>query len=229
MIAFRPSDDNSNLHALVKLNRVHNLYDIRDEKSQPVSWETAQGRIILENCVHNATNYDDVIADLVARLGGVSQENREVLWNRAVSLVMEHYHHEHVKVTQEALKQKSWLHKLMQQAQVTSARSLTQKLDEWSDKIKQFAKLENSQRSLQTWNDTYRVQRDLVKKVLEDEKISPEILLKVNEIYSTRSVNRAVQVGSNLFDLKESEILKLVKSSLRYYKKDNNNDKNCKS
>ncbi len=91
-------------------------------------------------------------------------------------------------------------------------------MDNWSNQIKDIAKLENSQRSLQTWNDTYRVQRDLVKKLLLDESVLVEVIEKVNTIYSTKSVNKAVEIGINLFDLEKSEILKLMKSSVKYSK-----------
>ena len=58
----------------------------------------------------------------------------------------------------------------------------------------------------------------MVKKLLKDEEVSEEIINKVNKIYGTRSVNKAVELGTNLFDLEKSEILKLVKSAIRYAK-----------
>ena len=91
-------------------------------------------------------------------------------------------------------------------------------LDDWSEQIKRIGNLESSQRSLQTWNDTYRVQRELVKKLLEEENISPEITVKVNAIYGTRSVNKAVEKGGDILNLEQSEILKIVKKAIRYAK-----------
>jgi DNA repair ATPase RecN len=106
----------------------------------------------------------------------------------------------------------------MQKAGVGTASALSNFLDSWSAKIKDIAKLENSQRTLQSWNDTYRVQRELVKKLLVSEGISEEVIAKVNAIYSTRSVNKAVEMGSDLFNLEKSEILKFIKSAVRYTK-----------
>ena len=91
-------------------------------------------------------------------------------------------------------------------------------LDDWSEKIKIIGQLENSQRSLQTWNDNYRVQRELIKKLLQEDNVSPEVIVKVNAIYGTKSVNKAVEKGCDIFDLEKSEILKIVKSAIRYSK-----------
>ena len=117
---------------------------------------------------------------------------------------------------------KQWFNKVG----VGTASAFSSLLDSWSEKLKEVAKLENSQRSLQSWNDTYRVQRELVKKLLKDGDVSPEIIKQVNKVYGTRSVNKAVELGTNLFDLEKSEILKLVKSAIRYGKlnKENNNN-----
>lgn len=106
----------------------------------------------------------------------------------------------------------------MQKAGVGTAYALLNFLDSWSNKIRDIAKLENSQRTLQSWNDTYRVQRELVKKLLVSEGVSEEVIAKVNAIYSTRSVNKAVEIGSDLFNLEKSEILKFIKSAVRYTK-----------
>jgi len=71
---------------------------------------------------------------------------------------------------------------------------------------------------LRTWNDTYRVQKKLVEKLLKDEDIDPEVAAKIKAIYSTRSVNKAIEKGCNIFDLERSEILRVVKSAIRYAK-----------
>lgn len=53
-------------------------------------------------------------------------------------------------------------------------------------------------------------------KVLEHEGVDPSIRTKVNQIYSTRSVNKAISIGESLLDWEQSEILKLVKKAIRY-------------
>jgi hypothetical protein len=40
----------------------------------------------------------------------------------------------------------------------------------------------------------------------------------VNAVYGTRSVNKAVELGMSLFQWEKSEVLKLVKGSIRYIK-----------
>jgi hypothetical protein len=52
------------------------------------------------------------------------------------------------------------------------------------------------------------------------EGVSKETIDKVNKIYGTRSVNKAVELASNLFNLEKSEILNFLKSAIRYSKPD---------
>jgi DNA repair ATPase RecN len=107
---------------------------------------------------------------------------------------------------------------LLAKAKVGTVTALVNLLDNWSDRIKEIAKLENSQRSLQVWNDTYRVQRELIKQLLIKKRVSPEVIKQINAIYSTRSVNKAIEKSSDLFALEKSEVLKLVKSAIKYAK-----------
>jgi hypothetical protein len=53
---------------------------------------------------------------------------------------------------------------------------------------------------------------------LKQEKASEAVRAKVDQIDGTRSTKMAVALGSNLFNLEESEILKLVKAVVRYTK-----------
>jgi hypothetical protein len=128
------------------------------------------------------------------------------------------YRQEHLKVIQDAQNKGNILKKIFTKAKVGTASALLKLLDDWSEKIQKIGNLESSQRTLQTWNDTYRVQRELVKRILIEEKVSPETIDKINAIYSTRSTNKAIELGSKLLNVERSEILKLVKSAIKYSK-----------
>jgi hypothetical protein len=134
----------------------------------------------------------------------------------AAEKVIEKYRDEHVKVIQDSQKKGRILKTLLQKAGVATAIALSNKLDLWSEKIKEINKLENSQSTLREWNDTYRVQRELVKSVLTKQDVSQETIDMVNRIYSTRSVNKSIEVGSTLLNLEKSEILKLIKLAIRH-------------
>jgi hypothetical protein len=136
----------------------------------------------------------------------------------AAEQVLEKYHQEHIKVIQDSQNKGNILKQIITKAKVGTASAVVKLLDEWSEQIKTIGNLESSQRSLQTWNDTYRVQRELVRKLLEESNINPEIEAKIKAIYSTRSVNQAVEKGCNIFDLEKSEIIKFVKKAIRYSK-----------
>ncbi|MGB5975127.1 MAG: hypothetical protein WBG38_17505, partial [Nodosilinea sp.] len=136
----------------------------------------------------------------------------------AAEHVLEQYRNEHVKVIRDSQNKGRILKSLLEKAGVGTASALSQLLDSWSEKIKEIGHLESSQRSLQTWNDTYRVQRELVKSLLKQENVSEDIQVKVKHIYSTKSPKKAVELGSDLFKLEKSEILKLVKTVVHYSK-----------
>ncbi|EKU98617.1 hypothetical protein Lepto7375DRAFT_7922 [Leptolyngbya sp. PCC 7375] len=123
------------------------------------------------------------------------------------------------QVIQDSQRKGNILKGLMQRVGVGTASALSQMLDSWSEKIKEIGHLENSQRTLQTWNDTYRVQRELVKEILKREGVSDSVTKQVHAIYGTRSSNKAIALGADLLDLEKSEILKLVKSAIRYAKR----------
>ncbi|MEO0803130.1 MAG: hypothetical protein AAFY57_12740, partial [Cyanobacteria bacterium J06642_2] len=57
-----------------------------------------------------------------------------------------------------------------------------------------------------------------VREVLKREEVSSEVITQIEAIYKTRSVNKAIEKGSVLFDLEKSEILKMVKAAIRYAK-----------
>lgn len=203
---------------MVKIVRPELLYAIHDREGQVIDFSSASGRELLNHLRHNVTNYDDVIEKIRIGLG---QEYIPSFYikhatNAATELVLELYRDEHSQVTQVAQERKKFLRELMQKAGVKSAKALSDMLDNLSERLKTVAKLENSQRSLQQWNDTYRVQRVLVKKLLEEANVEPALLDKVNQVYKTRSANKAIALGASLLDWEQSEVLKLVKSAIRY-------------
>lgn len=210
--------DSDHIRDQVKLTNAEQLYQIKDEKGQLIDFEQANARQLFNHYRHNMTNYDQVLNGVRAEQGYVTGRQEKKAAVGAAEQVLKKYRDEHVKVIKDSQKKGQLLNNLMQKAGVGTASALSNLLDSWSAKIKDIAKLENSQRTLQSWNDTYRVQRELVKKLLVSEGISEEVIAKVNAIYSTRSVNKAVEMGSDLFNLEKSEILKFIKSAVRYTK-----------
>ena len=208
----------SDIRQKIKLTNAEQLYQIENENGQPIDYDKASGRQLFNHYRHNLTNYDQVLDAVRDQQGYLTGRQEKKAAVGAAEQVIEEYRNEHVKVIQDSQKKGKVLKNLMQKAGVSTASALSQLLDTWSDKIKQLAKLENSQRTLQVWNDTYRVQRELVKKLLIDEGVSENTLEKVNKIYSTRSTNKAVEFASDLFNLEKSEILRLLKSAIRYTK-----------
>ncbi|MBE8992675.1 hypothetical protein [Nostoc sp. LEGE 12450] len=212
------NSDQSDLRQEIKLTSIEQLYQIKDESGQPIAYEEADGRQLFNHYRHNLTNYDQVLDDIRAEQGYLTGRQEKKASVAAAEQVLEKYRDEHIKVIKDSQKKGNLLKTIMQKAGVGTASAVVTFLDSCSEKIKEVSKLENSQRTLQTWNDTYRVQRELVKKLLIDEGVSPDTISKVNKIYSTRSVNKAVELGSKLFNLEKSEILTLVKSAIRYRK-----------
>ncbi|WP_299411570.1 hypothetical protein [Acaryochloris sp. IP29b_bin.148] len=204
------------IKSMVELKRPDLLYQIKDEYGDVLDFSSASGRELLNHLRHNVTNYDDVLQEIEHNQGSMSGRQLKHATNAATELVLALYRDEHVRVIQVAQDRGNVLRNLMKKVGVSSASALSNLLDSWSEKLKTVAKLENSQRSLQQWNDTYRVQRTLVKKVLEHEGVDPSIRTKVDQIYSTRSVNKAIAIGESLLDWEQSEILKLVKKAIRY-------------
>ncbi len=202
----------------VKLTNAEQLYQVKDESGQVLNYEEANGRQLFNHYRHRLTNYDRVLDNVRRNQGHVTGRQEKQAAVGAAERVLEKYRDEHVKVIQDSQNKGQWLSRLMRKAGVGTAAALANFLDTCSNRLKELSKLENSQRTLQVWNDTYRVQRELVKKVLVEEGIPQETIKKVNRIYSTRSVNKAVELGTDLFNLEKSEILAAVKSAIRYAK-----------
>jgi hypothetical protein len=205
-----------NIRRKVKLTDQTQLYQIKDKSGQVINFEEASGREIFNHYRHNMTNYDQVLDEVRAEQGYVSGRQEKKATAGAAEQILKKYHDEHVKVIQDSQKKGNTLKIVMGKVGVATASALTSKLDEWSEKIKTVSKLENSQESLRAWNDTYRVQRDLVKLMLVQENSQQETIDKINIIYGTRSVNKAIDNGCTLLNLEKSEILKLLKKSIKY-------------
>jgi hypothetical protein len=203
----------------VKLTNADQLYAITDEQGTPIAYEEANGRQLFNHYRHNMTNYDQVLDDVreqqAGRVTGIQQKQATA---GAAELILEKYREEHVQVIRDSQKKGAILKSLMQKAGVGTASALIAVLDSCSEKLKTVAHLESSQRSLQTWNDTYRVQRELVKQILSEAVVDPDVQHRVNAVYATRSVNKAIDAGSTLLNWEKSEILQLVKTAVRYTK-----------
>jgi hypothetical protein len=207
-----------NIREKVKLTDQTQLYQIKDESGRVIGFEEASGREIFNHYRHNMTNYDQVLDEVRAEQGYVSGRQEKKATAGAADQVLEKYRDEHIRVIQDSQKKGNVLKALMGKLGVATASALTNKLDEWSEKIKTVSKLENSQDSLRVWNDTYRVQRDIVKLILAQEDIDQTTLDKINTIYGTRSVGKAIEKGSYILNLEKNELLKLLKKSIRYSK-----------
>lgn len=210
---------------MVELTRPDLLYQVTNEYGDLLDFSSASGRDLLNHLRHKVTNYDDVLEAIEHQQGSISGRQVKHATNAATELVLALYRDEHVRVIQVAQDRGNVIRNLMQRVGVSSATALSNLLDTWSERLKTVAQLENSQRSLQQWNDTYRVQRTLVKKILEQEGVEPSIRTKVDQIYSTRSVNKAISMGESLLDWEQSEILKLVKKAIRYKNLSGSEDK----
>ena len=201
----------------VKLTNPEHLYSVQDQDGARIPYDQADGRQLFNHYRHRMTNYDQVLSDIRAEQAGeVTGRQEKQVAVAAAERILEQYRDEHLKVIQDSQNKGRFLKNLFQKMGVTSASALSQLLDSWSEKIKEVAHLETSQRSLQTWNDTYRVQRELVKALLKQEGVADKICARVDQIYGTRSPRKAVSLGANLLNLEESEILKLVKAIVRY-------------
>ena len=211
------SDDD--IRDQIEVTNGEHLYQITDEHGQVVGYENADGRQLFNHYRHNMTNYDQVLDTIRSRQGRVSGWEQKQAAVGAAEKILENYRNEHIKVIRDSQQKGHFLKILMQKAGVATASSLVNFLDTCSERIKEISHLENSQRSLQVWNDAYRVQHKLVKELLIREGTPEEVVDKVNAIYGTRSsIRKAVALGSEFFNLEQSEVLKLIKGVVRYSK-----------
>ncbi|MEO0645950.1 MAG: hypothetical protein AAFZ17_07335 [Cyanobacteria bacterium J06650_10] len=212
------SEEDFEIRDRIKITESEELYRVTDQHGRVIEYETADGRQLFNHYRHNMTNYDQVLDDIRTEQGYVSSRQQKQATTGSAEQMLETYRDEHVRVIRDSHKKGHVLKTLMQKVGVGTASALSQTLDVWSSKLKEVAHLENSQRTLQVWNDTYRVQRELVKEVLVREDVPEEVRKKVTAIYKTRSVGKATALGEDLFNLEKSEVLKLVKTAIRYTK-----------
>ena len=212
------SEEDYEIRGRVKVTETEELYRVTDEHGRTIEYDKADGRELFNHYRHNMTNYDQVLDGIRTEQGYVSNRQRRQATTGSAEQIIETYRDEHVRVIRDSQKKGHILKGLMQKVGVGTASALSQTLDSWSSKLKEVARLENSQRTLQVWNDTYRVQRSLVKEVLAREDVSEEVKEKILAIYKTRSVGKATALGEDLFNLEAPEVLKLVKTSIRYTK-----------
>lgn len=212
------SEEDFEIRDRIKITESEELYRVTDQYGRVIEYDKADGRELFNHYRHNMTNYDQVLDDIRTEQGYVSSRQQKQATTGSAEQMLVTYRDEHVKVIRDSQKKGHVLRSLMQKVGVGTASALSQTLDVWSSKLKEVAHLENSQRTLQVWNDTYRVQRELVKEVLVREDVPEEVRTKVTAIYKTRSVGKATALGADLFNLEKSEVLKLVKTAIRYTK-----------
>ena len=212
------SEEDFEIRGRIKITESEELYRVTDKYGRTIDYDRADGRELFNHYRHNMTNYDQVLDDIRTEQGYVSNQHRKQATTGSAEKILETYRNEHVRVVRDSQKKGHILKSLMQKVGVGTASALSQTLDAWSRKIKEVARLENSQRTLQVWNDTYRTQRELVKEVLVRENVSEEVREKVNAIYKTRSVGKATILGEDLLNLERSEVLKMMKTAIRYTK-----------
>jgi hypothetical protein len=202
----------------IELKNADELYIVVDAYGKPIQYDQANGRELFNHYRHNLTNYDQVLDDVRQEQGRVTGFQQKQATAGAAEVILERYRDEHVKVIQDAQHKGSVLKKILQKAGVGTVSALTNWMDSCSEALKTVAHLESSQRSLQTWNDTYRVQQKLVKQVLLEAGTDPKIIQKISAIYGTRSPRKALDLGCDLLNWERSQVVKLVKAAVRYSK-----------
>lgn len=203
----------NDIRALIEVSRPDLIYSIRDELGRGINFEDAEGWELLNHYRHNATNYDRVCKRIKRNQGFIDDIQIRYCGEAAAEAVLELIRTEHTEVTRKARDQQKTLGKIFQAAGVSSIKKICDILDGVSENLKTIAKLENSQRSLQTWNDAYRGQKALTLKLLEMEDIDSEVIKKVKRIYSARSSNKLVPIWQKLTDWEASETIKLLKKA----------------
>lgn len=203
----------NDIHALLKVTRPELIYAIKDELGRDIDFETAKGSELLNHYRYSATNYDQVRQEIKRVQGKIDDIQIRYCGEAAVEAVLELLRTEHVVVIQKTQNQQQTLKSIFQAAGVSSIKAICDMLDGASEKLKEIAKLQNSQRTLQTWNDVYRGQKAMTLKLLEIESIDPEIIKKLKYLYSARSSNKLVPIWQELTDWEASETLNLLKKA----------------
>jgi hypothetical protein len=89
-------------------------------------------------------------------------------------------------------------------------------LPEVSQLQEELKSTQQSQSSLQTWNDIYRIQQALVIEYLKQNHVDNAVIEDVETIFKLRSVRQAPSLADRLLDLKKSEIIRLLKKTVKY-------------
>ncbi|MBE9175130.1 hypothetical protein IQ225_07070 [Synechocystis salina LEGE 06155] len=178
------------------------------------------------------TNCQEVIQEFIDKYEAIEPEEERFILLEADKQIISLYDREHKEVIDSlkssyresrnfiALYRKQFLQlkQFFFEWKIDGIESLSNLLVEWSEKIKEIVSLKNSQQSFRNWNDTYRVQQKIVIQLLINEAIDPEVIDKVNKIYKTKSVNKAVDIGCDFLNLEKSEIIKMVKTVVHHTK-----------
>lgn len=224
------SQDNSDIRDQIELTDPLKLYEIKNEAGQVIGYENASGRQLFNHYRHNMTNYDQVLDDIHAGQGYVQWSQQKQANVGAAEKILELYRDEHVKVIKDSQQKGKFIKSLMQKLQVTTTTALVNLLDGWAAKLTELSAkigesedhidfLKNSQGSYHRWNNTYRVQKFMVLKMLEIDHIDMQTIAKVEQIYGTKSVNQSIELANKLFDFEESEIVKyFIKPAIRELK-----------
>lgn len=225
------ANENAEIRNKIQLENPEELYQIKDEYGNIIDYDQASGRQLFNHYRHGMTNYDEVLDDIREDQGHVKWSQQKAANTGAAEQVLELYRNEHVKVIQDSQQKGNFIKTLMVKFQVTTTTALVNTLDtlannitELSNKISQnedhIAFLNSSQGSYHHWNNTYRVQKFMVLETLRQDGIQKETIKKVEVIYKTKSVNKAIDLAYQLFDFEESEILKyFLKPAIREIRK----------
>jgi hypothetical protein len=225
------SQDNSDVRDKIELTDPLKLYEIKNEAGHITDYENASGRQLFNHYRHNMTNYDQVLDNIHDEQGYVQWSQQKQASVGAAEKILELYRDEHVKVIKDSQNKGNFIRSLMNRLQVTTTTALVNVLDSWAVRLTELSSkigenedhidfLKDSQGAYHRWNNTYRVQKFMVLKMLEVDGVDKPTIAKIEQIYGTKSVNRAVELAQQLFDLEESEILKyFIKPAVRELKR----------
>ena len=190
----------------IKLTDIENFYNVRDKFGNYIDREKATPLQLARHLRHNCTNYDKILDKIRKSNGKVTGYDRKYALVGVLQQVSK-------KLNDDALNAKAY-----HTVEIKALENLVKK--QQFDLHKEYAPtieyLSRSQKSLQVANDTYRAQRELIKKLINESNVSDEIKSQVKAIYSTRSVDKAIEKCVGIFDLEKSELLQLIKRVIRY-------------
>jgi len=190
----------------IKLIDTDNFYNIRDEFGNYINRKNATPEQLTNHWRHNCTNYDEVLDDIRDTKGFISGHDIKCVTRGVLQQVGKKLNNDALKAKADYTTEVKALESLVKKQQFDSQK-------EYAPTIKYLSR---SKKSLQVANDTYRAQRELIKKLINESNVSDEIKSQVEAIYSTRSVDKAIEKCVGIFDLEKSELLQLIKRVIRY-------------